>query len=166
LHIQKHPLQPKLQIFYEFDFCYVLSKDWIKVCKLPIWLPCFAGNILKIFSKHSCFGAKSSKIVNTKTFLSATFANIFCKGFFCHQRLKQKCIKLLFWVFMLYWKNNIYLSQKIVFGAEISQIGHKKQLWQPKLQIFFEFDFWYVSSKNQIKMCKIHILSFHALPKI
>jgi hypothetical protein len=27
LHIQKHPLQPKLQIFYEFDFCYVLSKD-------------------------------------------------------------------------------------------------------------------------------------------
>jgi hypothetical protein len=50
-----------------------------------------------------------------------------------------------------------------LFGAKRSKIGHIKQLWQPKLQTFFDMDFCFASSKHQLKMHKISILSSNIL---
>ena len=60
----------------------------------------------------------------------------------------------------LIWEQNwLFLGQKVV------KLGIQKQLWQPKLQTFFELDFCFESSKDQLKMCKITILSSHAWPE-
>ena len=56
-------------------------------------------------------------------------------------------------------KKSLFLEQKPV------KLGIQKPLWQPKLQTFFETVFCSVWLKDQAKMCKITILSFHALPE-
>ena len=103
LGIQKRLWQPKLQTFFEIDFCFVSSKDQIKMCKFIISsFHAFAGKIIRI------------------------------------------------------------LSKKAVFEPKAAKLHIQKQLWQPKGQTFYEMNFCFVSSKDQIKMCKITILSFHA----
>jgi hypothetical protein len=45
--------------------------------------------------------------------------------------------------------------KKAIFGAKSSEIGHTK----------IALDFCFMSSKDQLKMCKISVLSSHALPE-
>ena len=65
---------------------------------------------------------------------------------------------------MLCRKNNVDFVKKGLFlEPKAAKLGIQKQLWQPKLQTFFEMDFCFVSSKDQAKMCKISVLSSHGL---
>jgi hypothetical protein len=56
----------------------------------------------------------------------------------------------------------ILSKKKSVFGAKTVEWHIKKQLWQLKLQTYLVMNFCFVSSKNQLKMCKISTLSCHA----
>ncbi len=51
---------------FEMDFCFVSSKNQIKMWKIAIFeFPCFARKLIQILSQKAVFGAKSSKIVLT-----------------------------------------------------------------------------------------------------
>ena len=52
-----------------------------------------------------------------------------------------------------------------VFRAKSSEIGRTKTALADKGAIFCEMGFFFVWLKNQAKMCKIIILSSHALPE-
>jgi hypothetical protein len=52
------------------------------------------------------------------------------------------------------------------FGAKSNEIGHTKTALAAKLANFFsEMDFCFVSSKVQLQVFKMTILSAHALPE-
>ncbi len=72
--------------------------------------------------------------------------------------------KLSFLVPMIYRKCIADFLQKWLFiEQKLAQLHIVKQLKEPKLQLFFEMDFCFVSYRDQTKMCKIIILSSHAL---
>ena len=58
-----------------------------------------------------------------------------------------------------------FSQKRAVFRAKSSKIAHTKAALAVKVAHFFEIDFCFVSSKDQIKMCKITILRCHALPE-
>ena len=64
---------------------------------------------------------------------------------------------------MLCRKNNVDFVKRAVFRAKSSEIAHTKTALAAKVANFFLINFCFVSSKDQLKLCKIGILSFHAL---
>jgi hypothetical protein len=66
---------------------------------------------------------------------------------------------------MIYRKYNAYFIKNDCFGAKSREIAHTKTALAAKVADIFEMEFCFASSKDQIKMCKMAILSSHALPE-
>ena len=121
-------------------------------------MPCTAGKIIRIWSKNACFWNKincfwgkkqwnwayknSSRSQSCKLFLKWIFV-------LCHQRIKQKCVKLPFWVAKLCRKNNVILVKKCPFLgqneiAKWSKIVQIKKKLQKFIKILFKHEplFW------------------------
>jgi hypothetical protein len=58
----------------------------------------------------------------------------------------------------------LILSLNTFSEQKASKLRIQKEIWQSKLQTFFAIGICFASSKDELIMCKISILSSHALP--